>query len=74
MYKERLDNYTYNKFNILLRLHYCTHLTASFPGQPGQAGTRNLDRTISDFNKARDDGWQWLQLDHANHLNFAPDG
>jgi len=33
-------------------------------------------RTILDFTDARDDGWQWHQLDHVkiiNHLDLAPD-
>ena len=28
--------------------------------------------TILDFTEARDDGWQWHQLDHAQIIKFAP--
>jgi len=50
-------------FNKLL--HY-TRLTVSFPGQPGEAGTRKV-KTNPDLNGASDNGvlrWQWHQLEH----------
>jgi len=40
-----------------------THLMASFPGQSGKP-VYQKGKTILDFHKARDGGWQWHQLDH----------
>jgi len=41
-----------------------THLPASFPGQPGQAGTRK-DKPIWILMKHEMMWWQWHQLDHT---------
>jgi len=38
-------------------------LTASFPGQPGYASTRNI-KPIWNLMKQEMMGWQWHQLDH----------
>ena len=45
-----------NEFHnwIHINYYYYIRLTAFFPGQPGQAGTRNVN--ILDFTGARDDG------------------
>jgi len=44
-------------------------LTASFPGQPGQAGTEKL-KPIWILMKQEMMGWQWHQLDHSK--SYAP--
>ena len=41
-----------------------TPLTASFPGQPGQAGTRKV-KPIWILMKQEMTGWPWHQLDHT---------
>ena len=49
--------------------HY-TSLTSSFPGQPGQAGTRNV-KPIWIYMRQRDggvSGWQWQQVDHMQTI------
>jgi len=40
-----------------------THLTASFPGQPGQAGTKKV-KPVWILIKQEMMRWQWHQLDH----------
>jgi len=40
-----------------------THITTSFPGQPGQAGTRKV-KAIWILMKQEMIGRQWHQLDH----------
>jgi len=57
-------------------LGYYTFLTASFPGQPGYAGTRKV-KTSLDFNEARDDvGFGMAVVStgpYANSPHFAAD-
>ena len=49
-----------------------THLTPSFPRQPGYTGIK--DKTILDFNEARDDGLEVASTrPYANHLHLALD-
>jgi len=52
------------KLNIYSNYYYYTRLTASFPRQPGQAGTRKV-KPVLDLNEARDDG----VLGCSNQLN-----
>jgi len=51
-----------------------THLTASFPGQPGEACNRKV-KSILHSNEARDD---WVAVasvgPYANHLRLTADG
>jgi len=49
-------------------LSYYIHLTAFF-FQNNLSKPAPERQTILDFNRARDDGWQWHQLDH---MKFAP--
>ena len=46
-----------------------THLTASFPGQPGWAGIRKV-KPLLILMRQETMGWQWHQLDHKQ--SFAP--
>jgi len=49
-----------------------THLTASFSGQPGYAGTRKI-KPVSVLMKQKMVGWHWLQTDNhdsTSSLNF----
>ena len=53
-----------------LLLHY-THLTASFPGQPGQASTRKVKPVSIGFEWGKrwwGFGIQWHQLDHMQTI------
>jgi len=47
------------------------YLMATFPGQPGWAGTRKV-KPICFLTKQEMMVWQWHQLDHANYLHLAP--
>ena len=52
------------------KYYYYARLTASFPGQPGLAGTRKVKPCL-DLKEARDNGvwgWQWHQLDHMQTI------
>jgi len=46
------------------------HLTASFPDNLGKSVPERQNH--SGFNEARDDGWQWHQLDHMQIICTSP--
>ena len=65
------------QFIQLVCSHYCyIHILRPFDGffsRTTWISRYQKGRTILDFNEARDDGRQWHQLDHTNHLHLAPD-
>ena len=64
------SNYMMGQSSVLMK---DSRLTASFPGQPGYASTRNV-KPVWILMKQEMMGWQWHQLGaYANHQHLAPD-
>jgi len=57
--------------HFFYRYYYYTHLTASFPGQPGYAGTRKV-KTSLNLNGARNDWGFGVSVATAGFCFFCP--
>jgi len=55
---------------LLQHYYYYINLTAFFQDNLGKPAPEML--TILDFTEARDDGWQWHQLNHMQIIYTSP--